>query len=435
MQNLKYNPPPNKPVKSNAFTQCILNSQWQAELPNNQTAKNFHLTSTNSSWRQTEAIIQRTDQSKFNRLYTISERCNPIAEPKTGKYGPKGMFQPDLVSTSIPGNLATLLASTANFSLARSTWSTYNTALSQLKACSTELNQNLDLPLSESQTLTFVGWLLEKDLKASTIESYLAGLRQGQIAQGLGESTLRTPLVNQVISGRKNQLITENSLDPTPTRMPVTPKMLLLIKKDLITADMDKLDKLLIWSACTIMFYGAFRGGEILPKKENSFDPAVTLLNRDVLLTTCRVQREQTEILQICLKTDKTNRTGQPSVIDIYRNNSDSCPIAAWKKWVHQSDKLPDMPVFRRRSGSNFTCENMNAYLRSFNAKYLNIPGKTLSCHSFRAGLPTMLGKLGYSDTDIKATGRWSSRSYELYCKLPRTKRLQMAKEIASFQI
>jgi hypothetical protein len=41
-----------------------------------------------------------------------------------------------------------------------------------------------------------------------------------------------------------------------------------------------------------------------------------------------------------------------------------------------------------------------------------------------------MLGKLGYSDADIKAVGRWSSRAFEEYLRLPRTKRMQIAKEI-----
>ena len=31
-----------------------------------------------------------------------------------------------------------------------------------------------------------------------------------------------------------------------------------------------------------------------------------------------------------------------------------------------------------------------------------------ISSHSFRIGITTMLGKLGFSDNDIMAIGRWS---------------------------
>ena len=95
----------------------------------------------------------------------------------------------------------------------------------------------------------------------------------------------------------------------------------------------------------------------------------------------------------------------------------------------------PNLPAYRSQDGANFTGKRFNNYLRKFNAKYLNIPGKSLSCHSFRAGLATLLGQVGYSDQDIQASGRWSSRAFLSYIKLPRTQRLKMAREIATLGI
>ncbi len=43
-----------------------------------------------------------------------------------------------------------------------------------------------------------------------------------------------------------------------------------------------------------------------------------------------------------------------------------------------------------------------------------------------------MLGALGFSDEEVKAVGRWSSRAFEEYMLLPRTKRMQMAKLMKS---
>jgi hypothetical protein len=41
-----------------------------------------------------------------------------------------------------------------------------------------------------------------------------------------------------------------------------------------------------------------------------------------------------------------------------------------------------------------------------------------------------MMGALGYDDNDVKAVGRWSSRAFEEYLLLPRTKRMAIAKKI-----
>ena len=250
----------------------------------------------------------------------------------------------------------------------------------------------------------------------------------------IGNQQIRTPLVNQIISGRKNQSIAVQNDNSRPERLPVTPKMLLMIKKDLKTAPMPRQEKLAIWAASTMMFYGAFRGGEILAKSEATFDPLVTLMGKDVELQSILVNGSWSQLLQVQLKTEKANRSNGPSVIDIFPNNSDSCPVAAWKKWASQTMLQQDLPAFRKADGSNLTRENLNAYLKTFNQKYLNITGKSISAHSFRAGLPTILGKMGYSDSEIQATGRWSSRAFELYCKLPRSKRMEMSKKISSMQ-
>jgi hypothetical protein len=42
-----------------------------------------------------------------------------------------------------------------------------------------------------------------------------------------------------------------------------------------------------------------------------------------------------------------------------------------------------------------------------------------------------MLGSLGCPDEDIMVSGRWSSRAFELYLKLKRTKRAAMGKKIS----
>ena len=63
---------------------------------------------------------------------------------------------------------------------------------------------------------------------------------------------------------------------------------------------------------------------------------------------------------------------------------------------------------------------------------YIDYSKKKISTHSFRGGMATLLGQLGFADEEIQAMGRWSSRAFEAYLKLPRTKRACMAKKMAN---
>ena len=285
--------------------------------------------------------------------------------------------------------------------------------------------------MKEADTVTFIGWLLNRGLSAATISSYLSALRQKQIALGLGGESLRTPLINQIITGRKNQESTKKILGESKERIPVTPKMLLLIKQDLKTAKMDKKEKLLIWSACTLLFFGAFRGGELLAKKETSFDPLTVLLARDIKLKNLLVNNERIQLLQVTLKCEKTNSTGNATIVDVYASGNSTCPVAAYKKWQSVQTTTPDLPAFMRDERRAFTCNNLNHFLADFNRRYFNVPGRTLSTHCFRAGLATLLAKIGFTDSEIMSCGRWSSRAFTDYIKAPRTQRIAMAKEIA----
>ena len=51
--------------------------------------------------------------------------------------------------------------------------------------------------------------------------------------------------------------------------------------------------------------------------------------------------------------------------------------------------------------------------------------------HSFPIGLASMLGQAKFEDHEIMASGRWSSRVFELYIKLARTKRSSVQKKVS----
>jgi hypothetical protein len=90
----------------------------------------------------------------------------------------------------------------------------------------------------------------------------------------------------------------------------------------------------------------------------------------------------------------------------------------------------PGQPAFRWRNGSPLTQNEFRDILDSRLTGYIENPSDVFCTHSFRIGVASMLGSLGYDDEDIQAVGRWSSRAFEEYLRLPRTKRIAMAKKI-----
>ncbi len=89
-----------------------------------------------------------------------------------------------------------------------------------------------------------------------------------------------------------------------------------------------------------------------------------------------------------------------------------------------------NQPAFRWGDGKPLTQNQFRKIMGERLIGFVENPEDIFCSHSFRIGVASMLGKLGYSDADIKAVGRWSSRAFEEYLRLPRTKRMQIVKEI-----
>ena len=305
-----------------------------------------------------------------------------------------------------------------------------------LVTCGIETNTNMDLPLSESQLLIFIGWLIERNLSSKTIESYLAAIRQQYLQEGLDPKSIRSTLINQVVKGRAHQNLDKPSKHEPKFRLPITPTILKLIKIFLARQPLNNQEKLLIWSICTLSFHGSFRIHEILCNNSSAYNPYNSLLRQDIKIKSIVLNKERVEILEVRIKQSKTNDKAAPTIVDVFQSTGPLCPVAAYKKWQKNSTLSgKDLPVFRRENGKPFTGRCLNKFLKEFsNEKFPTAPGK-FTAHSLRAGLPSLLGQLGFEDNDIKATGRWSSRAFQLYTKLPRSRRAEMAKKLATLKL
>jgi len=375
----------------------------------------------------TEVDKSPKDQ-KLTETLLLGTRFRPASISGSGKFGGHGtMSKRTLAGSKLSEEVQKDLVTWMNYSKTDSTWSNYRTVERLIDTCQEERRTTFEWPMTTDNTLLFTHWLIkDRRLKASTVNNYLAGLRQAHITRGLEPPQLRTTLVNQVIKGRANQE-TVNTTDSKTGRAAMTVNLMRKLKQKICQSNLEKTDKLLVWTVATTAFFGAFRIHEILGKHESTFDPHHTLLLQDVSLT----GQDGGRTLSIRLKCPKERRAGRPTVVDILETGGPLCPIRAYNRWATRNEGQDDMPLFRWKDGTPLTGRKFNCILKDMLGDLASTPRGKISTHSFRSAVPTILAELGHSENDIKAVGRWSSRAFTAYMKGSRTQRLMMARRIA----
>jgi hypothetical protein len=379
------------------------------------------------------------EQGKFSTYITDSkhifvgrERRTRHAKPVAGvsKYGGQ-TGKCNLQGLELPGNIRQDLEAFGNHGIARGTWSSYTTAKKMLEQCCRENSITFDWPVSEKTILVFVHWLLKvRKVGGSTVESYLAGIRCAHIAKGLPAPQVRTDLVNLIIRGKKNLQAAERRAANTQSRQPVTQDILALLKARLRVWDAPAVDRRLVWAVATVCFHGAFRLGELLCKSERVFDPQYVLLDKDMDIDMQYRVNKSKGVLRLRLKSPKEDKMNRSLIVDVFGSGSNLCPVKALKSWLDAGvEREAEGPLFCLSSGAPLTPKKFIQIVRSQLKGYLE-DENTIAGHSFRIGLASMLASLGYSETDIKAMGRWSSRAWLEYVKHPRTLRIAVARNV-----
>lgn len=261
-------------------------------------------------------------------------------------------------------------------------------------------------------------WLAEVEgKKAGTVESYLVGIVKMHKLMGQDWSGLRTDRIKACIKGLKNQ----EKFGPREEsgRRPVTDEIMRYLKQVLKDWEASAHRKLMIWSACTMLYHGLCRGGEILAKCEATVDPARDLTWGDVDVSSD--SRGGTIVVTL-----KDPKAGGQTVVDVLGTETHSCPVRAFEKWQRAETAETNMPVYREEDGTPLTVRKLNSYLQELLGK------SGITTHSLRIGMASKLGSIGASEEQIKSAGRWSSRAYLRYLRLPRTHRLEIAQKMGS---
>ena len=227
-------------------------------------------------------------------------------------------------------------------------------------------------------------------------------------------------LIKMILAGADNIRATNQT--NTSTRRAMNIDTLLILGHRIAESTWTDTSKQVVWAACTTAFFTSVRMGEILAQTENMHDKHATLLWKNV-----RIMSNNEILLYLpCTKTKKL----EGEFIDIFPvTELPCCPVAALKRLA--SNKCASgsynlgSPVFQFESGKNLTTNKLNQILKDM-LQDIYVPGEnSISCHSFRAAIPTAINL--YPDrtfvSDVKEWGSWKGESYLKYIRQPKEQR------------
>lgn len=334
---------------------------------------------------------------------------------------------------TLPEAMQTAVIKASNNAISSDTWRNYGSVKGHLLKCQMKVGLRFRFPMDEPQIVMFVAYLLSTEkLKASTIDNLLSALRMVHLSEGYFAPTLRPDTVKLLLTGRGNEdaLIARSK----PSRLPVTLQVMELIR---LTLKMDRKkgeeEKSLIWAVCTLAFTGGFRVGELLSKKARSIDPDFDLQKKNIKCVTRTVGGNSRKLLIVTLKCPKETRQNKvPIKVEVFGNCTRLCPVTAYLNYVEKVGvRVEDSAAFRvPHSGNAYRHSRFNLDLKQMLQPLLKYG--SISGHSFRSGMASMMGKAGFDDSEIQACGRWSSSAFLRYIKLGRLTRARWADKLSA---
>lgn len=166
-------------------------------------------------------------------------------------------------------------------------------------------------------------------------------------------------------------------------------------------------------SAILLGFFGLLRVGEYTAASKQNFQKALQFQD---------VHIGQDLDLSIYIAQSKTDQAGRGAGLLIEPCSAQEiCPGRAMKNYFQNYRTSVSGPAFIHADGTPLTSFQFSAILkRAVAFAGLETAGKTT--HSLRIGACSMASAHGMSDQEIKKLGRWTSRAYKSYIRIPSNK-------------
>ncbi|XP_071137047.1 uncharacterized protein, partial [Mytilus edulis] len=288
-------------------------------------------------------------------------------------------------------------------SISPNTSDTYETAVRSFDQFRSSHGHAIVWPPSLNVICNFIAYLSVRGYAPSTAKSYIFGIAFKCKMLNITDNTH-----NFII---KKRLIGMERLDKrVDSRLPITPQILDKLISLLPSVCLSQYETLLFSGLFSLAYFGFFRIGELVVNK--SLAHSHTLSLDDFSFSDNNVS--------INLKFSKTDQLGKGSLIIIPSINSHVCPVHLLKKYFIARPKTIG-PAFIHFGGHYVTRYQFNAVLKKA-LNVANITSDNFQSHSFRIGAASQSSKMGFSDDEIQDFGRWESKAYKTYIRIPTLK-------------
>ena len=250
------------------------------------------------------------------------------------------------------------------------------------------------LPSTAEAIRRFAADLYESGLSLVAARVYLSSVRSLHVVNCLADPVEYDQHLVMMLNGWKRSVVRIEC-----QRLPITMCEMRKLKSFIKRSRWCYYDKRMMWSACTMAFFGFLRVSEFTVRcSENKM---IYLKCGEVVC--CK------EVMTITLLATKSSQFCPVAVV-IPSTDRSCCAVRAYLKYSHTHRKSNDEPVFDFASGKCLTRQRMNCFLR-------RALGSGYTSHSFRMGAATTASQCGVPVDQIRVLGRWKSDAYTVYIK------------------
>ena len=314
-------------------------------------------------------------------------------------------------------------------------------AMNKIQAIEARYGVPLSFPWQTVELVHFIMGCASDGLRASTARCYVSQVKKAHKQSNLPWAP-DTSIPNAIIKGMENTVKAANK------RIAVTPAMMVKFWEKIASCrgpGWSAHDRRTLWTLICFLWAGSFRVSELLAPSQSGYIQEETFTWRHLKELRGNVEGVYTRWISVHLTKPKEARAGHEGVnIEMFEVGALWNPVMALDKMKrdYKLEQNPSLPVFRWRDGRNITAKFLNSFIRECCIDLSEYPANSsVSSHSFRAGIVSMMSAMGCEEELIKSVGRWSSDAWVRYAKQGRSIRkadqlfiqTQAAREYASW--
>ena len=272
--------------------------------------------------------------------------------------------------------------------------------------CFSRFLQHSDLtpqwPPNIEHVTRFIAHLSLNKYSPASARLYIAGI-------GYNCKRLNVTDITQNFIVKKMLLGLDKLSKTADSRLPVTPYLLDKILDKLPSVCSSTYESCMFTAAFSLAYFGLFRVGELVADSAKNYAHALHLNDVRVI--------NHGSCLEVDIRRAKSDQKGKGNTLLLEAIPSRTCPVSNLRAFLKVRG-IGSALLFCHFGGAPVTRYQFSAVMDKA-LRLIGLGDKTYRSHSFRIGAASVASELGLSDDEVKDIGRWKSKAYKQYIRIP----------------